>query len=168
MLKSPRRIIGIDPGFGRVGVGIIEERGREWKAMQYGCIETDPKKSFVGRLVEIEASLNKIIIKYKPTHAAVEELFFYKNITTAIQVGQARGVILLTLVRANISISEFTPLEIKQAITGYGRADKSQIQKMVSTLLHLNKKSIQDDAADALAVALTAATQIDFSSRLTK
>lgn len=163
MPKTPRRIIGIDPGFGRVGVGIIEERGREWCALQYGCIETNPKKPFLDRLLEIHDILTKIITKYKPTHAAVEELFFYKNVTTAIQVGQARGVILLTLAQANITVQEFTPLEVKQAITSYGRADKTQVQKMVCTLLHLNTKTIQDDAADALAVALTASTQIDLS-----
>ncbi|OGH64305.1 MAG: crossover junction endodeoxyribonuclease RuvC [Candidatus Magasanikbacteria bacterium RIFCSPHIGHO2_01_FULL_41_23] len=160
MQKTPRRILGIDPGFGRVGVGIIEERGREWVAVYYGCIQTDPKKLFIERLLEIHNTLTKIITQHKPAFAAVEELFFYKNVTTAIQVGQARGVILLTLAQAGIVTHEFTPLEIKQTITGYGRAEKSQIQKMVRVLLHLDKKAIQDDAADALAVALTGATRI--------
>lgn len=157
MPKSPRRILGIDPGFGRVGVGIIEEMGREWQVVYYDCIKTNPRHKFLERLIEINKALQTIIIKYKPTEAAVEELFFAKNVTTAIQVGQARGVILLTLAQAKLPVREFTPLEVKQAITGYGRAEKGQIQRMVRVLLNLKTKTVQDDAADALAVALTAA-----------
>ena len=125
------RILGIDPGFGRVGFGIIEKRGSEWVHVVHGLIETSPKKTFVERILEIHETLQKIIIKYEPNRAAIEELFFYKNVTTAIQVGQARGVILLTLVQAGLTIDEFTPLELKQSLTGYGRAEKGQIQKRI-------------------------------------
>lgn len=153
--KKPIRILGIDPGFGRLGYGVIEQRGPDWVSLDYGCIETSPKKTFVERILQIHNELNVIISKYKPTRAGVEELFFYKNVTTAVQVGQARGVVLLTLCQAKIPIDEFTPLEVKQAITGYGRAEKGQIQAMVIMLLKLKVKKIQDDAADALAIALT-------------
>ena len=152
-----QRILGIDPGFGRVGWGIIEGKGAEWKAVDFGCIETSPKDSFVDRLIEIDTELKKIIRKCKPNSSAVEELFFYKNVTTAIQVGQARGVILLTLTQANLKIIECTPLQVKQTIVGYGRAEKSQVQSMIAMQLGLKKQKIQDDAADALAIALTGA-----------
>jgi crossover junction endodeoxyribonuclease RuvC len=150
------RILGIDPGFGRVGFGVIEKRGSEWVHVVHGLIETSPKKTFVERILEIHQTLQKIIAKYEPTSAAVEELFFYKNVTTGIQVAQARGVILLTLMQAGLIVDEFTPLEVKQSLTGYGRAEKGQIQKMVLMVLRLKDKKIQDDAADALAIALTA------------
>lgn len=151
-------ILGIDPGFGRVGYGIIERvsDGREWRAVAFGCIETSPKKSFVERISEIHEELENLIKKYKPTRMAVEELFFFNNVKTAIEVGQARGVILLTGVENNLPIDEFTPLQVKQAITGYGRAEKDQMQKMVSVVLGLKQKVKSDDAADALAVALCA------------
>lgn len=154
--SKPLRILGIDPGFGRLGYGVIEQKDGDWIALDYGCIETSPKKTFVERILQIHNELKEIIIKYQPTRAGVEELFFYKNVTTAVQVGQARGVVLLTLCQAGIPIDEFTPLEVKQALTGYGRAEKGQIQTMVTMLLKLKTKKIQDDAADALAVALTA------------
>ncbi len=156
------RILGIDPGFGRVGFGIIEKKGSEWLHVTHGLIETSPQKTFVERILEIHETLQKVIKKYEPTRAAIEELFFYKNVTTAIQVGQARGVILLTLVQANLPIDEFTPLEVKQSLTGYGRAEKGQIQKMVLMILKLKDKKLQDDAADALAIALTASQMLNF------
>jgi len=162
------RILGIDPGFGRVGFGIIEKRGSEWVHVVHGLIETSPKKTFVERILEIHETLQKIIIKYEPNRAAIEELFFYKNVTTAIQVGQARGVILLTLVQAGLTIDEFTPLEVKQSLTGYGRAEKGQIQKMVLMILKLKDKKIQDDAADALAIALTASQMLSLRKRIQK
>lgn len=163
-----QRILGIDPGFGRVGFGVIEKKGSEWVHVAHGLIETSPKKTFVERILEIHETLGKIIKQYEPTHAALEELFFYKNVTTAIQVGQARGVILLTLVQAGIPVDEFTPLEVKQSLTGYGRAEKGQIQKMVIMLLGLKEKKLQDDAADALAIALTASTLLQFKEKMKK
>jgi crossover junction endodeoxyribonuclease RuvC len=154
---SSEIILGIDPGFGRVGYGIVaKDKKGEWKALGYGCIETSSKKSFVERIAEIHKELLKIIAAYKPTRMAVEELFFFKNVKTAIEVGQARGVILLTGVEADLPIDEFTPLQVKQAMTGYGRAEKGQMQKMVAMTLGIKEKIKSDDAADALAVALCA------------
>ncbi len=149
------RILGIDPGFGRVGFGIIEKKGGEWTHVAHGCIETSSKKKLSERLVEVHADLETVIKKYRPDSAALEELFFAKNAKTAMDVGQARGVIFLTLLQAGLSVDEFTPLEVKQAVTGYGRAEKVQLQKMITLLLKLPKKPLPDDAADALAVALT-------------
>ena len=151
------RILGIDPGFGRVGYGIVEQTaGNDWQAVCFGCIETSPKNSFVERIVEVRKEIEKIIKEYKPTRGAVEELFFFKNQKTAVEVGQARGVILLTLVEADLPIDEFTPLQVKQAMTGYGRAEKGQMQKIVATILKIKGGVRSDDAADALAIALTA------------
>jgi crossover junction endodeoxyribonuclease RuvC len=149
------RILGIDPGFGRIGFGVIEASGGEWKPVAHGCIETSPKKSFIERLEDLHADLNYVIKKHQPTHSAVEELFFYKNVKTAIDVGQARGVILLTLREAGLPVFEYTPLQVKQSITGYGRAEKGQLQRMVKMVLGIKKAITPDDAADALAVALT-------------
>lgn len=151
------RILGIDPGFGRVGFGIIDVAGDRFRVVDYGCIETDPKKSFVERLESISDELIQIIRTYKPQCAGVEELFFYKNVTTAINVGQARGVILLTLKKARVQIHEYTPLQVKQSVSGYGKADKTQLQTMVKMLLGIKKKITPDDASDALAIALTCA-----------
>lgn len=162
------RILGIDPGFGRVGFGIIERgNGNVWKHVAHGCIETSPKKTFVNRLSDIYDDLTEIIRRYKPTRMAVEELFFVKNVTTGIDVGQARGVIVLTGYQKGLPIDEFTPMEVKQAITGYGRAQKSQMQKIIAISLGLKKKIKSDDAADALAIALCAGQQMWLSS-LTK
>ena len=150
-------ILGIDPGFGRMGYGLVaQDKNNQWKAVVFGCVETSKKKTFVDRLAEIHEELIKIIKKYKPTRMAVEELFFFKNLKTAIEVGQARGVILLTGVENHLPIDEFTPLQVKQAITGYGRAEKDQMQKMVAMILGIKEKIKSDDAADALAVALCA------------
>ena len=150
-------ILGIDPGFGRMGYGVIKKDAKgEWRAIGYGCVETSGKDSFVQRLAKIHLELLKIIKEYKPTRMAVEKLFFFKNVTTAIEVGQARGVILLAGVEAGLEIDEFTPLQVKQAMTGYGRAEKGQMQKIVATILGIKEKIKSDDAADALAVALCA------------
>ncbi len=162
------RILGIDPGFGRMGFGVVEKKSGDWTHVVHGCIETSAKKSFRERLLEIHSSLEKIIADFNPDLAAVEELFFYNNAKTAMQVGQARGVILLTLFQAKLPVEEFTPLEVKQAITGYGRADKGQVQRMLSVLLKTPKKPIQDDAADALAIALCAGASLKMKRVLTK
>lgn len=122
--------------------------------VDYGCIETPAKTATESRLLVLHKELTKIIKKYKPDKAAVEKLFFNTNVTTAIEVGQARGVVILTLQLANVEQRSFTPLQVKQAVTGYGRADKIQVQKMVKALLHLDKVPKPDDAADALAIAL--------------
>lgn len=150
-----QRILGIDPGFGRIGFGIIEGVGGKWKPVAHGCIETSSKKKFVERLEDLHTELKYILDKYQPNYCAVEELFFYKNIKTAIDVGQARGVILLSLRQAKLPVFEYTPLQVKQSITGYGRAEKGQLQRMVKVILNIKKPITPDDAADALAVALT-------------
>lgn len=157
-LQKNTRILGIDPGFGRVGFGIIDCVGDRYTLVEYGCVETDTKRTFVERLVDISDKLIKIIRTHRPNCAAVEELFFYKNVTTALKVGQARGVILLTLTKAQLAVHEYTPLEVKQSITGYGRADKTQLEAMVKIILGIKKKIRPDDAADALAIALTCAS----------
>lgn len=156
------RILGIDPGYGRMGFGVVEKKGSDWVYVVHGCVETKAKDKFADRLLELHAEIKQIINKYKPTHAAIEQLFFAKNAKTAMDVGQARGVILLTLFQASLPVAEYTPLQVKQAITGYGRAEKEQVQKMIIFLLGLTKKPLQDDAADALAIALTAGISAKF------
>lgn len=151
-----KRILGIDPGYGRVGWGVIEGAGSKWHYIAHGCIETDKRFSFPKRLLQIEEELKEVITQYQPTVSAVEQIFFVKNITTGIDVSQARGVILLTLAHYKIPIAELTPTQIKQAITGYGKAEKRQVQEMVKRELKMDSLPTQDDAADALGVAITA------------
>lgn len=159
------RILGIDPGFGRMGYGIIEKvAGNEWSAITYGCVATSPKETFVERLKTIHKEVTLLIKKYQPTRMAVEELFFFKNVTTAIDVAQARGVIILAAVENKLPVDEFTPLEVKQAMTGYGRAVKGQMQKIVALALGFKEKIKSDDAADALAIALTAGQHLWLSN----
>ena len=150
------RILGIDPGFGRMGWGVLEADGSDWRYIAHGCVETDAKKTFIERVQELHTELSAIIAQYEPTRAAVEDLFFAKNAKTAMKVGQARGVILLTLTQARLPIDEYGPSQIKQAVTGHGNADKGQVQTMLQMRLSLKEFPKQDDAADALAVALTA------------
>jgi crossover junction endodeoxyribonuclease RuvC len=162
----PERILGIDPGFGRIGYGVIEQRQNAWVHVAHGCIETSAKQAFTERLQELRLALQEVIITHKPTRSAVEELFFYKNLKTAIDVGQARGVILLTLIDAHLPIDEFTPLEVKQAVAGHGRAEKEEVQRMVSMQLQLKELKMQDDAYDALAIALTSGATLGLKRRL--
>jgi crossover junction endodeoxyribonuclease RuvC len=154
-IKKEKIILGIDPGYARVGVGIVKQEGSKYSCLYYYCIETDKKLEFNQRLFSIAKELNEIIEKYKPTVGIVEKLFFAKNATTAIDVGQARGVILLTLFNHGIDTYELTPLEVKRFITGYGKADKKQVQQVVKMILGLKEIPQPDDAADALALALT-------------
>ena len=151
------RILGIDPGTATTGFGIIESQGQRLKFMDGGVIKTAPELEMPVRLEIIHHELSEIIAEYQPDIAAVELLYFATNVTTAMTVGQARGVILLTLAQAKIRIIEFTPLQVKQAVTGYGKALKPQIQEMVKTLLKLDQIPRPDDAADALAIAIAAA-----------
>lgn len=148
-------ILGIDPGFGTMGYGVIEKLNNgNTIPVDYGVVITPKDESFPVRLAMLEEGLNKIFVKYKPEEIAVEELFFSKNVTTGIQVAHARGVILLAAVKYCGKLYEYTPNQIKQALTGYGKADKVQMMHVVTSLLHLNKIPRPDDAADALAVAL--------------
>lgn len=148
--------LGIDPGTAIVGYGLVREHNDgSLEAVHYGVIRTPAKTPMPERLQTIHDSLNSIIEKYQPDRAGVEELFFSRNVTTAITVAQARGVILLTLHNAGLTIAEYKPNEVKQSISGYGGADKPQMQEMVRLLLGLEKIPRPDDAADALAVAIT-------------
>lgn len=150
------RILGIDPGLATVGWGVIDVIGGKPKVVSYGVISTPKEKRLPERLMIIEEDLKLIAEKFKPDEIALEELFFNTNITTGINVAHARGVILLTAVKiCGGKLYEYTPLQIKQALTGYGRAEKRQIQEMTKTFLGLEKIPKPDDAADALAVALT-------------
>jgi crossover junction endodeoxyribonuclease RuvC len=150
------RILGVDPGLATVGWGVIDVINGKPKVVSYGVILTPKEDSLPKRLSIIETDLKLIISKFNPDEVALEELFFNNNVTTAINVAQARGVILLTAVKeCGGKLFEYTPLQIKQALTGYGRAEKRQIQEMTKTFLGLAKIPKPDDAADALAVALT-------------
>jgi crossover junction endodeoxyribonuclease RuvC len=150
-------ILGIDPGFAITGYGVLELEGGKFTCLDYGCIETKCGENFSARLQSLHHLLTKVIKKYRPDCAAVEEIFFAKNLKTAIKVSQARGVILLTLINNKIPALEFTPLQVKQAISTYGRADKKQVQQMVKLILNLKVTPQPDDAADALAIAIAAA-----------
>ncbi|MFH1611895.1 MAG: crossover junction endodeoxyribonuclease RuvC [bacterium] len=157
-------ILGIDPGTAIVGYGFLNKTpNNNLEVIDYGCIFTEPEFSTAERLIEVEKQLTKLIKKYKPSVVGVEDLFFFKNVKTAVKVSQARGVILATVARLNIPIEEYTPLQIKQAVTTYGRADKKQVQQMVKLLLNLEKIPKPDDAADALAAAICCANSINFN-----
>lgn len=152
-------ILGIDPGTATLGYGLIKTKGRDLKALDYGCVTTDPKEKPCVRLKKINSDLNSVIKKYKPNIVAVEKLYFFKNLKTAMPVSQAKGVVLLTAAKKKIPVYEFTPLEVKMAVSGYGRAEKKQVQKMIQTILNLEEKpkdkdKRKDDATDALGVAL--------------
>ncbi len=149
------RILGIDPGYAIVGYGIIEkdEKGR-YTVLDYGAINTPKEEDFPVRLAMIADGMKAIISKFKPDAVAVEELFFNQNITTGIAVAEARGVILCTAIQTVPRVFEFTPMQIKLSITGFGRADKKQVQYMTKSILGLKSIPKPDDAADALAVAL--------------
>ena len=147
-------IIGIDPGYAIVGIGVIEYKGNKFRTLEYNAITTPAQMPTVERLKKIYTEMTSYLIKYDPDAVAIEELFFNSNQKTAINVAQARGVLLVAVANANVPICEYTPLQVKQSVTGYGRADKKQIQQMVKTMLGLKGIPRPDDAADALAVAL--------------
>jgi len=149
-------ILGIDPGVADTGFGVIEQ-SQGLKFLTAGSIQTSKQKDIAQRLVEIYQQINQLLIKYQPKLVAVEKLYFARNVTTALNVGQARGVILLAAKQQGKTLVEFTPLQIKQAVTGNGQADKRQVGLMVKTLLKLKSIPRPDDAADALAVAICAA-----------
>ncbi len=148
-------VIGIDPGTAVTGYGFVEELadGR-LRLVDYGVIRTPPGESMALRLLELYDQLVGLLALHPPESGAVERLFFQRNVSTAMSVGQARGVAMLALAQADVSVREYTPLEIKQAVTGYGGADKRQVQQMVRSLLMLEETPRPDDAADALAIAI--------------
>jgi crossover junction endodeoxyribonuclease RuvC len=150
------RILGLDPGTATVGYGVVEEQDGQVVMITYGAIITRPKDGDAARRLQIIFKrLNEILDEFQPDAAAVEELFFGRNITTAISVGQARGVLLLALANAGIPVAEYSPPKIKKSVSGYGNASKQQVQFMVQNTLGLDEVPKPDDAADGLAVALT-------------
>ncbi len=161
-------ILGIDPGTATTGYGVIENNQGKLKIVDYGCILTDKKLEMPERLDLIASNLKNIIKKHKPQIMSVEELFFFKNAKTIITVGQARGVILFVGKNQGLKVCEYTPLQVKQAVVGYGRADKNQVQQMVKSILGLNEIPKPDDAADALAVAICCASSIKFEEKVNK
>lgn len=148
------RILGVDPGFGRTGLGVVDMRGGEAEYVWHDVIETGKEEQFADRLQVVRNDLAEAVRRFKPHCAAVESLFFQTNARTAMKVGMARGVILLALADAGLSIVEITPNQVKQGIAGYGQADKSQVQAMVCRLLRLKAAPKLDDASDALALAI--------------
>ncbi len=157
------RILGIDPGTGILGFGVIEARGRTVQLVDAGVIRTPVHEDDAVRLLTIYEELTDIIAATQPKIMSVEKLFFARNVTTAMTVAQARGVVLLCAMQAGMEIFEYTPMQIKQSITGYGKADKKQMQEMVRILLKLQEIPRPDDAADALAAALTHAATKQYS-----
>lgn len=148
------RILGIDPGYAIVGCGILDYDNVRFKTVSYGAIRTEPDTPFIKRLCEIFDETNVLLEKYSPDCMSIEKLYFNTNTTTAIDVAEARGVILLAAARKNIPVFEYTPLQVKVAVTGYGRAEKHQMQEMTKNILRLEKLPTPDDAADALAIAI--------------
>lgn len=151
---SNLKILGIDPGTATTGWAVLKENAGRCETIAYGHISTDKINSDEERIFEISRDLKKIIDSYKPAEAAIEKLFFFKNKKTVIEVAQARGAILLTLADKNVKVNSYTPLEVKQALTGYGRADKKQMQSMTKCILCLEEIPTPDDTADAIAIAL--------------
>ena len=148
-------VIGIDPGTAITGYGLVQENADGGLiSVDFGVIQTSPDLEMPQRLLELHRVLKEILLLHQPESGAVEKLFFQRNVRTALSVGQARGVALLALAEADLPIAEYTPLEVKQAVAGYGSADKNQVQQMVRTLLGLEEVPRPDDAADALAVAI--------------
>lgn len=148
------RVLGIDPGTATTGWAVIAEKNCEFTPIAYGHISTNKNLSDDERILEISHDLQEIIEKHQPTEAAIEELFFFKNQKTVIQVAQARGAILLTLRQKNVTVCGYTPLQVKQALTGYGRAEKKQVQLMTQSILKLKSLPKPDDTADAIAIAI--------------
>lgn len=147
-------ILGIDPGTATTGFGLVEAVNNKSRLIHYGTVNTGASTDMPERLCQISNKLNEIITTFKPDAVAVEEIYYFKNAKTVIAVAQSRGVILLTAALAGLEIAEYTPLQIKQAVSGYGKADKKQVQKMVQVILNMEALPRPDDAADALAVAI--------------
>jgi crossover junction endodeoxyribonuclease RuvC len=147
-------IMGIDPGFAITGYGIVKYKGNKFSVIDYGVISTKPSMIFAERLELLANKLDELIIENKPDAICIEELFFNKNVKTAIAAAHGRGVAVLSAAKSGAGVYEYTPLQVKQAVAGYGRADKSQVQQMVKIILNLSDIPRPDDAADALAIAI--------------
>ena len=160
------RILGIDPGFAITGYSIIDYVGNKFKLVTSGAVLTEAKTSFPLRLTKIYDELTEIIEEYKPDAISVEELFFNQNVKTAINVAQARGIVLVVGSKNNIPTFEYTPLQVKQAVAGYGRADKMQVQRMVKTILKADSLPKLDDITDSMAVGICHAHSAKFAEKL--
>ena len=156
-MSAPGTILGVDPGMATMGWGVVRKDGASLRYVQHGAISTPASWEMPRRLSRLFDALTEVIAGYEPEAIAVEELFFNRNVTTAISVGQARGLVLLAAYRAGVPVFEYTPLQIKQAVTSYGRAGKRQVQEMVKRLLKLPEIPRPDDAADGLAIAICCA-----------
>ena len=150
-------VLGIDPGTAATGYGVVERDGAKLRAIDYGCLETLPTQELPERLLEIHRAVTELILTHQPVQVGVERLFFNRNVQTAFAVGQARGVVLLAAAEHGLPVFEYGPHEVKLAVTGYGRADKAQVQRMVQIVLGMAVLPRPDDAADALAVAICVA-----------
>ncbi|MEG1441404.1 MAG: crossover junction endodeoxyribonuclease RuvC [Oscillospiraceae bacterium] len=148
------RILGVDPGYAIVGYGVIDYIGNKFKVVEYGAIITNADEEMNGRFKSIHDELDAVIERTNPDFMSIEELFFNNNQKTAINVAQARGVLLLAALNHGVRIAEYTPLQVKQAVVGYGRAEKNQVQQMVKLLLNLDEVPKPDDTADAIALAI--------------
>lgn len=158
--------LGIDPGTATTGYGVVRQQGDKLSYMACGCILTTPKDSSQERLAKIYQEMKQLITAYKPDCIAVERLFFGENTKTAMAVSQARGIVLLAAAEGKVKVAEYTPLEVKLSLTGYGKAEKRQIQQMVRVMLKLSDIPKPDDAADALAVAITHLHSHKFKARV--
>lgn len=147
-------VLGIDPGIATIGFGVVSYKGNNFKVIDYGVVSTPAGLELPDRLLMIYDGITELFQKYEPDAASVEELFFNTNVKTAISVGHGRGVILLAAKKNNVPVFEYTPLQVKQAVVGYGRAEKKQVMEMVKIMLHLENIPRPDDAADALAMAI--------------
>ncbi len=154
------KILGIDPGFGRLGYAIIETAGNKTAVLDCGYVETSPKIAHEKRLLKIAEETSSLIKKYQPKVIALEKIFFAKNQKTALQVAEARGILIYLATSAGIAIREYTPLEVKVALCGYGKAEKKQVQRMLKMILGISSLPKSDDASDALAIAITCASCI--------
>ncbi len=162
------RILGIDPGYALMGWGIVELQGNHFTPVAYDSISTSKDMEPTERLKSIYNELMEIIAEYRPEAASIEELFFNNNVTTAIMVGEARGVAMLACANSGVAVYEYTPLQIKQALVGYGRAEKKQVQQMVKMFLNLEKVPKPDDTADALAAAICHGHSATYINRMAK
>jgi crossover junction endodeoxyribonuclease RuvC len=154
MAAEPVRTLGVDPGTAIMGYGVVERVGSSLRALEFGALTTPSAEPMPRRLLSLYTRLTALIDAHRPGALAVEELFFNRNVRTAIPVGQARGIVLLSAAQANVPVFEYTPLQVKDAVVGYGRATKDQVQQMIRTLLDLDVVPRPDDAADALAIAI--------------
>jgi crossover junction endodeoxyribonuclease RuvC len=160
------KILGIDPGTDATGFGAIESDGESHRLIEYGVLRNKPSRPFTEKLLHIHTGLVEVIERARPDRVVVESLFYAANVKSALQLGHARGVALLAGVGRGLPVEEYSPLEVKQAVVGYGRADKQQVQKMVALLLGLDTVPEPHDAADALAVALCHAHRLRFEEKL--